>query len=88
VPREYDLHLGALHYRKTFTDYLQEIGETMRSSNPAYVVQTNLDESTAVFFFDRSMPVGVTIAFRKQQDEWRIAYLSFNEIDPKSIVFR
>ncbi|MGI8979295.1 MAG: hypothetical protein ACR2FY_08725 [Pirellulaceae bacterium] len=81
----YDFHLGTQGFRGTFGEFMQECGRAMNSSKPGDVVKTNLDSRTVVFFFDRSSPEGVTIAFCNEQGRWEIAYLSPGEIEPSAI---
>jgi hypothetical protein len=78
----YDFHLSALRFKGTFTDFMRFCGDTMRSSDPTYVVRKKLDGKSAIFFFDRSMPEGVTVAFRKDNGKWLVAGFSPGEIDP------
>jgi hypothetical protein len=81
----YDFHLGALRFKGTFSDFLRECGEVMETSRPDDVETTVVSPNAVVFFFDRTLPEGWTIAVCKEDKEWLVAYLSPGNIDVQSI---
>lgn len=81
----YDFQVTALGFKGTLSDYLRQCGTAIQSSSSPNVIHTSMGEGKVVFFFDRTMPEGVTIALCHMEGRWRIVYLSPGQIDPKSI---
>lgn len=81
----YDFQVSALGFRGTFLDFLQQCGNAMQSGKSTDIVKSMPDRSSAVFYYDKSSPEGVTIAFQHREAGWQIAYLSPGEIDTASI---